>query len=701
MKFEVLYNKKTKRYEMYKCYEIKKLRNKLAKENGQEVIDGTEANIEINNGQAVDDEEEGDEKEGIKRSVQNLNLEECVFIEWISNKEQLQEFEMVKVLQDEDAVNSIKRMPRKKADLDIVRPWQNRIMAKFLENILTEEREKGYMLKSTVLRRFNEYWVPITWARIASFQVYYEKKTCYPPWSPSKKITIMLPLLDKDNQVKIVESSITQIIQDKIDKDLEKFKLPIRLADIQKEYQMRLKITEPPLFVVVKQLEVDMDQFFYKVLEQRGNISQAVLKHLRENHSESEWAQEIVRNIADDELHLFMPFSHQSLIARESIERELDRLIGINTICEQGQLYGYMATKYLNIIKSNDEFDKILMECYIKHGYRLVKIGSGNYIMNSTKYRPDSLPENQDPNMKLFNYNAQKCCICLEEIPDYAVLEEMLEQYFRVNGELESLTYHENQQILVVNNYASLTMSLRTMKKQKSLGVDLEGRLKIGGNINLIQIACEEIIYIFDMYQIQKLSQDEGLLQLTIQVLKCVFLDSGIRKVFFDGKKDVEALHFILGVGCNNYYDTQALHMVLTQLKEMQKNKKLFEIKHSPTPGLNDVLGKHEVAHGLNSLKNKFKAIFDDYQQCKVYFTTRPIDPDFVSYSAQDVQDLSELADLINAKIDSCLEKGLNPEYRSILVDHLSDTYCNKSCQKKIQYEIESVINQDNQLSSQ
>lgn len=47
--------------------------------------------------------------------------------------------------------------------------------------------------------------------------------------------------------------------------------------------------------------------------------------------------------------------------------------------------------------------------------------------------------------------------------------------------------------------------------------------------------------------------------------------------------------------------------MAFFQIKEMQKNKKLFEIKNSLTPGLNDVLGKHEVAHGINSLKNKFK----------------------------------------------------------------------------------------------
>ena len=94
------------------------------------------------------------------------------------------------------------------------------------------------------------------------------------------------------------------------------------------------------------------------------------------------------------------------------------------------------------------------------------------------------------------------------------------------------------------------------------------------------------------------------------------------------------------------------------------------------TPGLNDVLSKHEVAHGVNTLKDKFKAVFDDWKLCKHYFRTRPIDPDFVSYSAQDVLDLSELVELIEAKLDTVLDsKTADPTYRSRLARHLSEAY--------------------------
>lgn len=91
-----------------------------------------------------------------------------------------------------------------------------------------------------------------------------------------------------------------------------------------------------------------------------------------------------------------MPFSHQTLLAREHLEKELEHHVFINTICEQGQLYGHLATKFLNSIKSNDEFDKIVNELFLKHGYRLVKVGSGNFVVNSIRFNPRFIQEDPD-----------------------------------------------------------------------------------------------------------------------------------------------------------------------------------------------------------------------------------------------------------------------------------------------------------------
>ena len=131
----------------------------------------------------------------------------------------------------------------------------------------------------------------------------------------------------------------------------------------------------------------------------------------------------------------------------------------------------------------------------------------------------------------------------------------MLADACQTQGQLEFLTYYEGQRVLIVNNYNSLRLCYEDMMKSTSLGIDLEGRLKIGGSINLIQIGCEETIYIIDIYQVTKLNKDENLLSLIVNVLKIAFLNKNIRKVFFDCKRDLEALHYILGVGTQNVID--------------------------------------------------------------------------------------------------------------------------------------------------
>jgi hypothetical protein len=51
------------------------------------------------------------------------------------------------------------------------------------------------------------------------------------------------------------------------------------------------------------------------------------------------------------------------------------------------------------------------------------------------------------------------------------------------------------------------------------------------------------------------LNKDENLLSLTVNVLKAAFLNKNIKKVFFDCKRDLEALHYILGIGSQNVVD--------------------------------------------------------------------------------------------------------------------------------------------------
>ena len=73
---------------------------------------------------------------------------------------------------------------------------------------------------------------------------------------------------------------------------------------------MNLDVRDPPLFILTKQLEVEMDQLFYKVLEGRLNIKNSIVNHLKENYPQDEWSRKIITRVDEDELHMFMPFSH-------------------------------------------------------------------------------------------------------------------------------------------------------------------------------------------------------------------------------------------------------------------------------------------------------------------------------------------------------------------------------------------------------
>ena len=123
MKNTVLYNEKSKRYEIYKSKDLAKLRQiRAGGPLEEEDEDGEEEGDE-------EDESKTDPLRTLKKSVGNLNLDECRFVERIDNPAFLNKFDMNKALDSDDEYNVAKRKPRTKAELTIVRPWQNKIMA--------------------------------------------------------------------------------------------------------------------------------------------------------------------------------------------------------------------------------------------------------------------------------------------------------------------------------------------------------------------------------------------------------------------------------------------------------------------------------------------------------------------------------------------------------------------------------------------
>ena len=138
---------------------------------------------------------------------------------------------MNKALDSDDEYNVVKRRSRTKGELAVVRPWQNLIMANFLK-MLFEEAGEIILTRSSVMGKFNEAGVPITWARLASMNTMFEKKTVFPPWAPSQKVTLVLPLASPDANLQELETSILEILKEKIDTQKDKFSLPVRVAEV-------------------------------------------------------------------------------------------------------------------------------------------------------------------------------------------------------------------------------------------------------------------------------------------------------------------------------------------------------------------------------------------------------------------------------------------------------------------------------------
>lgn len=184
-------------------------------------------------------------------------------------------------------------------------------MMEFMQ-MLFKEADDTILMKQSILNKFNEANVPITWARLVSTNCIFEKKTVFPPWSLTTKIAIVLPLKSPEENLSVLEQSIIEILIDKINQTKEKFTLPVRLAEMQKEIQLRLDIRSPPLFIILKQLNnMSLDHLFYHVLEDRGIIREGVLNYLKEKYPAEEWSLKLMTGLLNDELHLFMQYSHE------------------------------------------------------------------------------------------------------------------------------------------------------------------------------------------------------------------------------------------------------------------------------------------------------------------------------------------------------------------------------------------------------
>ena len=235
-------------------------------------------------------------------------------------------------------------------------------------------------------------------------------------------------------------------------------------------------------------------------------------------------------------------------------------------------------------------------------------------------------------------------------------------------------------QIFLIDSNESFEIARVILADCNEIAIDLEGNLKLIDGLELIQLAFKKYIFVFDIYFIRSKTMNQSDLK-SVELyekiklfIKYLLEDDKIIKVFHSCIFDVLALNQFNGCFPKNVLDTSALQMFINSFEyqsckmlkvqkcnfkkniEAENVKKLdnneFSIK---APGLNDLLKEYNASNGLNELKDLMKSKFNDKNS--KYFLKRPIDEEFLIYSAKDVEDLIEIKDKILIRLQTVLEK--------------------------------------------
>ncbi|CDW77758.1 3-5 exonuclease family protein [Stylonychia lemnae] len=714
MKKAVLFNWQTREYEVYTYEELEKLKQELIQKgidsndivNNEviaELIKEDEERKKMTMGQIERETTQGKKFSKLKKTMyghyesqkaqtqsqqEEIKVQDHDQIEEIGEQfdevnicDQSEQIDTDDILLTSDRQMELERLKQIEEEKLILRPWQVKITAEFMRLLFQEVGQNCILYKSIVIKKFIEAGVPLTWNKLCSAQVVYEKKTCFPPWNLKRSFILVLPINDVDQNNQVVQKCATQIITQMIDDQKENFKLPIQVTEISKIYHKIINLRDPPLFIVAKQQCQSLEGYFYRILETNETIKYNIVQHLKSNYSEFDWAQNLIEKIDIQQYTLFLPTQSKRFPLSKIFHEELEKRVFVNGITQVETLYNHLRTKFSDSITKDDHLEKIVPISFLKLQYRIIKLGSANIFLNE-------FHQQQQDIHTILEYSVVQCSLCLQNPQTISSISTDNIQQF------EEIQYikDKNNKILIVNDENTLSLASSILRQQESVGVDLEGRLKRNGYIVLLQLGCaDEVVIIFDIYMLE---QDLVLMEKAQNVLSFIFMNESIRKVFFDGRKDIEALHFILNIGVRNSFDIQAVHMLFCQLKELKKNRKHYEIKGVNTPGLNDVLKRYPVKNGVNTFKDKFKEIFNDFIKTNEIFYNRPLNPEFISYAAQDVQDLSQLADILTQNLMDIAKPETTVHYWQKVINKVSLSYAQIACKKFVEYGVTHQINQ-------
>lgn len=164
-----------------------------------------------------------------------------------------------------------------------------------------------------------------------------------------------------------------------------------------------------------------------------------------------------------------------------------------------------------------------------------------------------------------------------------------------------------------INNKSDLQRITREFESESTIAVDLEAdsMFHFKEKVCLIQMASKNITAVIDPLEVEDLS-----------VLRPLFANPDVRKIFHGGDYDVRSLHRDYQIEINNLFDTELASRFL---------------------------GVSET--GLSSVLAKRFGVKLDKSYQKKDWSKRPLSPEMIEYGASDVAYLLELAEILDSEL--------------------------------------------------
>jgi len=532
------------------------------------------------------------------------------------------------------------------------------------------------------------------WGRITNDDFCYEAKD-----PKAGAVILKIPELEEFHH--FIENCIVKIIKDNSLLN----QLPISATTISKHFYKDLFPQDPlmpTLNVFFKKTRLGIDEYLISLHSNQQFLS----KLMKECNVSEEYLKDLVLfDSTATELHNLM--IKMKKVVSELIEKSRSGFILFSRFEEAVKK---KCTKEITRFHQNATFLRKLMRgMALTSGVLIVELLSEDYLFSPTKLKNfdfetlskkylaklNTKCKRKDTNSK--SHSSHHYPLIIEQSPPSN--DSDLDQEINL------------QKIKVVDDEPSLKEAKQHINQFDTLAIDLEGNLSKGGYIELVQVACGQRIFVFDVYKLKESPELSLVYAQTLDFIREFMQNEKICKVFHDCRKDSLALHYFANSCLANVFDVSAIHILIQHLtiysafkedlfpspQEESKNEseneksqnEMFEksieilnfIDDIKAPGLNEVLKAYGASHGINHLKTEMKKKFEEMP--REYFLKRPLNREYLIYSAKDVEDLVEVQKVMITKLSTLLQDLVNiqnPEVINILWKKACKTYSLHGC---------------------